>query len=309
MDNLSSDIFFKEITYLPFDEVKNLCKVNRQMYDYCTNDRYRNQWKSLIDNTFSSIEGYQEKLDTLLKKYGTYNYFVYTGFVKFLDPITQAMIYYRQGNRQNFEDFTQKQKFLALFLLNKKDEITKYLPNDKYQPFIDMLNGKDIPEDIRIKMLTEMIQEGNIKGVKIFKSVIRNNYYAVMPRAIDNATKKGYLDVLKYLYENTWENIVRGAAMKYYNIDLIKYFIKIGENIDSLFLNAVIGGNIDSVKYLLDKGADIHASNNRAIKLADEHGHYGLVTFLLSNGIDINEVLKKPLDPKTRARLLKYKNE
>ncbi len=75
--------------------------------------------------------GYEDKLNELWKTFGieqgTYNYLVYTQLVKLLDPITQAMIYYRQGDMGSFEQLTKTQKFLSMFLLGNKDKIKNYV--------------------------------------------------------------------------------------------------------------------------------------------------------------------------------------
>ena len=55
----------------------------------------------------------------------TYNYLVYTQLINFLDNITQLMIYHRQGDGDNFKSdkYDMRERFLALFLLRRKDEI------------------------------------------------------------------------------------------------------------------------------------------------------------------------------------------
>jgi len=169
METLPSDVFFHELTYLPFDAVTSLCQTDKQLHEYCTNTRYENSWRRLIDNTFSSVDNYQELIKKLLNKYKVYNYLVYVNLIKYLDPITQAMIYYKQGDKTKFETmFNLKQKYLAMFLLGKKDEMMKYLPNYSYLPFVDMLENKPIPQNIINNMLIEMVKEGSLKGVKIF---------------------------------------------------------------------------------------------------------------------------------------------
>ena len=98
--------------------------------------KYNPQWKTLIDNTFKHIYNYEDKLNEIWIELSlpidTYNYLVYTGLVKLLDPITQLMIYYKQGYMKSFnsEKYNQTQRFLAMFLLGKKDKIEQYLPSN-----------------------------------------------------------------------------------------------------------------------------------------------------------------------------------
>ena len=88
MNQLPVDVFIKEITYLPFSEVINVCQANTTLHKYCTNLDYNNNWKLLIDDTFSGIHNYQEKLKQIRLKLnlneGIYNYLVYSHLVKLL---------------------------------------------------------------------------------------------------------------------------------------------------------------------------------------------------------------------------------
>ncbi len=137
MDYLSQLPVDQNITYLPFSDVSNICKSNTKLHGYCTDPRYKNNWKRLIDNTFgNTVSNYSEKLEKIWNKFGlnkdTYNYIVYTNLVKVLDPITQGMIYYKQGDTKSFENITQKRKFLSMFLIGKKELMKKYLPESDW---------------------------------------------------------------------------------------------------------------------------------------------------------------------------------
>lgn len=55
------DLFITQLTYLPFKDVKSLCSSNKKSFDYCTNPKYNNNWKKLIDDTFGNIDDYQNK--------------------------------------------------------------------------------------------------------------------------------------------------------------------------------------------------------------------------------------------------------
>src|SRR5680860_967420 len=99
LSELPIDLFMKQITYLPFDDVINICNTNKKLHDYCTNPDYNTRWKALINKTFSSIPNYNQKLEEVWLLLGydknKYNYIVYTKLIKTLDKITQAMIYYK----------------------------------------------------------------------------------------------------------------------------------------------------------------------------------------------------------------------
>ena len=122
-----------------------------------------------------------------------------------LDPITQLMIYYKQGDIESFEDknnFNNTQRFLALFLLGKKEEMVKFLPSSAYQPYIDLLDGKEINKNILNKMMINMAKEGNIKGTEYFLTEKGVDIHAGDDNALRWASYNGHLEVVKYLVQN-----------------------------------------------------------------------------------------------------------
>ena len=64
---LPVDLFIQQITHLPFDNVISICKANKTLHNYCTNSRYTNNWKNLIDNTFGNIYNYDDHLEDIRK--------------------------------------------------------------------------------------------------------------------------------------------------------------------------------------------------------------------------------------------------
>lgn len=298
MNELSSDLFIKQITYLPFADVVSLCQTNKTFHNYCTNSIYKNKWRMLIENTFSEIDNYQEKLQKLLNKYGNYNYHVYTNFIKLLDPVTQTMIYYRQGDIINFNSSTTQQKFLAMFLLKEKDNIYLYLPEDRKNfreskaSFIKFLKGKQITlTDIQY-MLNELARAGTLSGVKyVTKYFLKHQNISLDKNLLLNiAVINGHLDIVKYLIENGANVNNPGViptlsyASNHGHLNIVKYLIENGANIhvnneQALFF-AAGKGNLDVVKYLIENGADIHANNEQALKTAAKYGRNEVVDYL-----------------------------
>ena len=111
LSQMNVDVFIQSITYLPFQDVVSVCSANKTLHSYCNDPRYNKKWKRLIDNTFGKVYDYQNKLQQIWNKLGykqpTYNYLVYTQLVKLLDPVTQAMIYYRQGDMDSFKEVSK----------------------------------------------------------------------------------------------------------------------------------------------------------------------------------------------------------
>ena len=171
------DIFLKLVTYLPFRDVASICQTNKFYHEYCTDPKYNIRWKNLIDNTFKHIYDYPNILTRLWTKLNydkdnTYNYIIYTQLVKLLDPITQLMIYHKQGDMVNFNDnekFNNTQRFLAMFLLGNVDKMKEYLPpnDDEYLPFVSWVEGKELSQKNLNDMLIEISKQGNPLGVKL----------------------------------------------------------------------------------------------------------------------------------------------
>ena len=185
--------------------------------------------------------------------------------IKLLDPITQAIIYYRQGDMESFENFTKTQKFLALFLLGKTNLIEKYLPSDhapRYRSFIDMLQGKSISKLLINKMLGEMAKEGSLQGVKFLQSKgadIRTENDAVLILA----SWGEHLEVVKYMVKH-------GADIRVHN-----YYV---------LIPASENGHLKVVKYLVEQGANIHTMDDYALRCASQNGHLDVVEFLVEQG-------------------------
>jgi ankyrin repeat protein len=56
------------------------------------------------------------------------------------------------------------------------------------------------------------------------------------------------------------------------------------------FIDAVTSGDLDLVKYLIDKGADINTNDNQALRWTSRCGHLELVKYLVSKGANIHAI-------------------
>ncbi len=316
LSQLPVDLFIQNITYLPFDDVVSVCSANIKLHNYCNDPKYNNHWKNLIDSTFGNIYDYQNHLKEIWKELnlneGAYNYLVYTQLVKLLDPITQLMIYYRQGDMKSFDKFNKTQKFLAMFLLNKKDKIRDYLPDVNYLPFtdmlnylpfIDMLNGDKITSDILDRMLIAMAKEGSIKGVKYFEK-LGANLHANNDAALRSASYSGYLEEVKYLVKQGADIHAEGdyalrSASYYGHLEVVKYLVKEGADIhvgyERPLTFASRAGHLDIVKFLVEKGANVQADDDEALRWASGEGHLDVVKYLVTKGANIHALGEQAL--------------
>ena len=309
LSQLPVDVFIRNLTYLPFDDVINVCSSNRILHNYCINPDYNNKWRQLIDDTFKGIYNYQEKLKQIRNKLNinesVYNYLVYTHLVKVLDPITQLMIYYRQDDMKSFNNpnFTNVQKFLALFLLGQKDKINDYLPNDAYFPFISMLKGHKIDQNIVNEMLIEMANEGSVNGVLMMLSK-GADIHTDNDLALRWGSKNGYLEIVRYLTEkgadiHVFDDLALRWGSREGHLDVVKYLTEKGADIhaeeDAALRWASDEGHLEVVKYLTEQGADVHADNDYSLRRASESGHLEVVKYLVEHEADIHAYDDWPL--------------
>lgn len=263
LSRLPVDLFINQITYLPFGKVTSVCSGNKTLHGYCTDPRYSIKWERLIDNTFRNVHNYQEKLEQMQNKLGIdhYNYLVYTQLINILDPVTQAMIYYKQNDMESFNKLTKEQQFLALFLLNKQ-EIKNYIPDedDIYSDFIDLMNKSYVSKESLDDMTVRMAANGNIKGVAMLRN-LGGDISSYNELALRKAVENGHLDMVKYLIENGLNGNVRHAT-------------------NSPLVIAAQNGRLDIVKYLTSKYKyDFYLVNEAHVK-AMENNYVDVAVFL-----------------------------
>lgn len=138
-------------------------------------------------------------------------------------------------------------------------------------------------------------EEGSLEQVKF---LIENG--ADIPNCLlFIASGYGHLEIVKYLinhYDNHEKQYALAEAVKYNKINVIKYFLSIGLNINykyncnyTLLLYASEYGHLEVMKYLINNGANINDIDNKnSLILAIQHDHTKIVKYLLSKLIDID---------------------
>lgn len=81
-------------------------------------------------------------------------------------------------------------------------------------------------------------------------------------------------------------------VMEFWNVNTFRYLIELGADIhvaNNCALRYSAGlGFIKLVKFLCENGADIHALNDDALRMASDYGHLNIVEYLCENGANIN---------------------
>ena len=86
--------------------------------------------------------------------------------------------------------------------------------------------------------------------------------------------------------------IILGKRYELSNVDTFKYLLEKGANIhadnDSALRWSAEKGYLDVVQFLVEKGANIHANNDYALICSAENGHLDVVQYLTNKGANIH---------------------
>ncbi|AAV50347.1 putative ankyrin repeat protein [Acanthamoeba castellanii mimivirus] len=99
-------------------------------------------------------------------------------------------------------------------------------------------------------------------------------------------------------FKNNDHNVCILIAIVYKHIDVVKYFISIGEILsvkdDSLYFKlACDTGCLNIIKYLLEIGFDIESNNNYCLMISTINGRNDIVEYIKSRGVNPNNHVKK----------------
>ena len=88
--------------------------------------------------------------------------------------------------------------------------------------------------------------------------------------------------------------MIMQCASKNGYLDVVKFLVNKGANIhaddDGSIRLASISGHLDIVKFLVSEGANIHARDDGAVQWASYIGHFEVVKYLISRGADISKI-------------------
>ena len=94
------------------------------------------------------------------------------------------------------------------------------------------------------------------------------------------------------LYFSDLHNILNflGYGTQLYEVVPIGKVIEVNDKYKAhvLDMTFICEGYLETIKYLIDNGADIHANNDGALRWAAENGYLEIVKYLVDNGADLH---------------------
>jgi len=147
--------------------------------------------------------------------------------------------------------------------------------------------------------LEAAVTKGRLNMVKFLcKEEVWDGYdYSYLFRI---AICRGHLEIFKYFVDEQLVNILHEdrkislvtLASSCNQLESVKFLIQEGADLhkgdESALITATEAGHFSLVQYLLHEGANIHAQEEGALRSALEKGHFLLVLYLVRQGADIH---------------------
>lgn len=147
------------------------------------------------------------------------------------------------------------------------------------------------PDEILIHILGKLKGIDAVRALRVckkWKNLMENIvlYKSITPSFEECVIESDYYHFRKYTGikpDKTQIKFIRLADDKI----LMNHF-RVIPNPNRLLLVYSFEGNFSAVRYLVEKGADIHYDNEHALRYSATKGHFALVQYLVENGADIN---------------------
>lgn len=172
------------------------------------------------------------------------------------------------------------------------EEITKYKGDRKWRDYyVELISTRKNPYSYskRPDRLKILIRQEHFNQSDSYKSVF------------NVATAQGYLDILRDVFENLKSRGIKFDVRSllldaiYKNqTDVSKFLIDMGidqsngANLQDILEKVISHGNLELVKFLVEKGIDIHYEDDAPVRYASEDGYVDIVKYLVEQGADIH---------------------
>jgi ankyrin repeat protein len=184
--------------------------------------------------------------------------------------------------------------------------------NDNIDIFTFLIdNGADIHAENNLALMLA-VKKGNIK---IVKTLVNYGINIHAEDAFINAVLHGHLELVKFFVRKGADihvNDNRALLYSTYNRDskIFNYLISLGAILpqscskEFMLESAAKRGNVDTVKYLVSQGANIHIDNDSVLRHAAFEKE--VIDYLISQGADIENAIDYCDNNYERAMLENY---
>ena len=143
-------------------------------------------------------------------------------------------------------------------------------------------------------LLAKAAEAGEISSVKYARPSV--HIIEIVADAFFKAVAINAIDIVKYLLEtasdiiSAYDNYAVQSACERGYLEMAQFLVEKGANIrasqDMALRKACGNGHLPVVQFLVEQGADIHAREHLALREAAKRNHFELVEFLLQSGAD-----------------------
>ena len=143
-------------------------------------------------------------------------------------------------------------------------------------------------------LLAKAAEAGEISLVKYVRPHV--HMIEIVADAFFKAVAINAIDIVKYLTEtvpdiiSAYDNYAVQSACERGYLEMAQFLLEKGANIrasqDMALRKACGNGHLPVVQFLVEQGADIHAREDLALREAAKRNHFELVEFLLQSGAD-----------------------
>lgn len=137
-----------------------------------------------------------------------------------------------------------------------------------------------------VKFIIDKFNDDSVITIGLVETAINNQNFPMFKLLIDKAKENTY-------FIDDFLNQALAFTARHGNLEMLKYLVEnkgadLHAEDERALRVASQNGHLDIVKYLVERGADVHAMFEGALRFAAERGHQDVVNYLLSKGADPN---------------------